>query len=80
MYTITVLVKVNTHISCFMEKLPECKICNFREKKKIAWRNFLEKCWRKMRCKGKIYYFHGEIKFPVEMLVKFLHDFSKFCS
>ena len=31
----TVLVKIKTHISCFMEKLPECKIWNFMEKKKL---------------------------------------------
>ena len=29
------------HISCFMEKLPECNIYNF--KKKISWRNAGEK-------------------------------------
>ena len=41
--TCTVLVKIKTHISCFMEKLPECKIKNFMEKKKITWRNAGEK-------------------------------------
>ena len=35
----TVLVKMKTRISCFMEKLSECIIKNFMEKKKITWRN-----------------------------------------
>ena len=50
----TVLVKTK-HISCFMEKVPQCKIYNFMEKKKITRINFMAKCWRKKRCKGKIY-------------------------
>ena len=37
------LVNLKTLISCFMEKLPECKIWNLMEEKKIVRRNAGEK-------------------------------------
>ena len=64
-----------------MEKLSECKIGNFREKKKITWRNFRENAGEKRVLKAKYISFMknhkiswsnaGEI--PPAFLQKILH-------